>query len=72
MTISSAKRIFMSLLALSFPWIVLLIDDNPGGAFVALILQATVIGWIPASIWAWKIVHQAPKKKASTNNIENP
>lgn len=48
----------MSLLAIFFPWIVLLLYDNPGGALVALILQATGIGWIPASIWAWRVVHQ--------------
>lgn len=53
----------MSLLAISFPWVVLLLNDNPGGAIFALILQATAIGWIPASIWAWRVVH--PKQKAS-------
>ena len=51
------KRIFMAFLAIFFPWISLLIYDNPGGALVALVLQATVIGWIPASIWAWRTLH---------------
>ena len=54
------KRFFMSVLAVFFPWIVLMIYDNPGGALVALILQATVIGWIPASMWAWKTMHEVP------------
>ena len=55
---SLVKRIIMSFLAIFFPWIVLLIHDNPGGALVALILQATLIGWIPASMWAWKLTHK--------------
>ncbi len=50
------KRFVMSLLALFFPWVLFLIDDNPGAALVALIMQATVIGWPPASLWAWKTV----------------
>ena len=56
------KRTFLSLLAIFFPWIVLLIYDNPGGALVAIILQATIIGWLPASIWAWRLVHSPSKK----------
>ncbi len=55
------KRIFMSIMAVFFPWIVLLAYDNPGGAFVALILQATLIGWIPASIWAWRTIYGTTK-----------
>lgn len=57
------KRFLMSLLAIFFPWVILLIDDNPGGALIAIILQASVIGWIPASAWAWKIVHGTASKK---------
>jgi len=55
------KRFFLSLLAIFFPWVVLLLDDNPGGALVALVLQATLFGWIPASMWAWRIVHGTTK-----------
>ena len=29
-----------------------------GGAILALILQATLIGWIPASMWAWRVSHK--------------
>lgn len=52
-----AKHIGLSFLAIFLPWVVLLIKDNPGGAVLALILQATAVGWIPASIWAWNLVH---------------
>ena len=58
---SFIKRAFLSGMAIFFPWFILLLDDNPGGAIIALILQATMIGWIPASIWAWKIVHEEKK-----------
>lgn len=57
------KRIVMNVLAIFFPWIVMLIEDNPGGALLTLILQATLIGWIPASIWAWQVVHKAGKEQ---------
>ena len=64
------RRIFMSFLAIFFPWLVLLLHDNPGGAAVALVLQATFIGWIPASIWAWRVVHGTEKtKKAQENKV---
>ncbi len=61
----SLKKVLMSFLAIAFPWVVLLIDDNPGGALITLVLQATIIGWLPASAWAWKIVHGSKKKKPS-------
>lgn len=64
------KKIFKSMLALSFPWIILFMEDNPGGAFVALVLQATGIGWIPASIWAWQIVHK-PEAKINKKSTES-
>jgi hypothetical protein len=55
---------FKSLIALMFPWLVILMDDNPGGALVALIMQASIVGWPFAAVWAWRIVH--PEKQNST------
>ena len=59
------------MLVIGFPWVILLMDDNPLGAFFAIMLQATVIGWIPASMWAHRIAYQSPapktKKKSKTN-----
>jgi multisubunit Na+/H+ antiporter MnhB subunit len=57
------KRLLMGLLALTFPFLVLLIEDNPGGALVALIMQATVIGWLPATIWAFREMHTNRKAR---------
>lgn len=51
------KRTILSILAIFIPWLVLLIKDNPGGAVVALIMQATLIGWPFASVWAWRTVN---------------
>ncbi|MCP0914719.1 MULTISPECIES: YqaE/Pmp3 family membrane protein [Legionella] len=65
------KRLFMSLLAIFFPWVVLFLNDNPGGALIALILQATVVGWIPASMWAWRIVH-APNAATAPDSDAKP
>ena len=64
------KRTMMSIIAVIFPWLALLIYDNPGGAVVALIMQATAIGWIPAGIWAWRVVHAGEKK--TTNPQDEP
>ncbi|WP_165482692.1 hypothetical protein [Legionella gresilensis] len=52
------KRMFWAFLSFAFPWLVLLIYDNPGGAIVALFMQATLIGWPPATIWAMRTVKE--------------
>ncbi|CEK09386.1 hypothetical protein [Legionella hackeliae] len=52
------SRIFWTFLAVFFPWLVLLLDDNPGGAVVALVMQATIIGWIPAIFWAVRVLQE--------------
>lgn len=57
------KRILMSFLAIFFPWLVLLIKDDPAGALIAIVMQVTVIGWIPASMWAFRSIR--PKEKQS-------
>lgn len=58
------KRILLSIVAILLPWVVLLTHDNPSGAFIALIMQATIVGWPFASVWAWRIVHpvKAPSR----------
>ncbi len=68
------KLFFLSFLAIFFPWVILFLDDNPGGAMVALVMQATLLGWVPASMWAWRIVHgttkgNAHKRKTKETNI---
>lgn len=57
------KKIFFGFIAFAFPWVVLLAYDNPGGAVVALLMQASVIGWIPAVMWAWRTMYPEANKK---------
>jgi uncharacterized membrane protein YqaE (UPF0057 family) len=45
------------LLAILLPPLALLFCGKIFQAILALILQVTVIGWIPASIWALFVVH---------------
>ncbi len=54
-------RLFWFFLAIFFPWLILLLDDNPGGALLAFIMQGTVIGWLPASAWAWRTLKENEK-----------
>ena len=40
------------LIALILPWLVFFTIGRPLAGIVCLILQVTLIGWIPAAIWA--------------------
>lgn len=67
------KRILLSFLAIFFPWLVLLIEDDPAGALIALVMQVTLIGWIPASMWAFRSMRpdegKKAKKKSDKKNV---
>lgn len=40
------------LIAIFLPWLVFFTIKRPIAGVICLILQLTVIGWIPATIWA--------------------
>ena len=40
-------------IALFFPWISFFTMGKVGQGFLCLLLQLTIIGWIPATIWAF-------------------
>ena len=40
------------LVALLLPWLLFFTIGRPLAGIVCLILQITVIGWVPAAIWA--------------------
>lgn len=40
------------LLALLVPWLQFFTIGRPFAGFVCLVLQVTLIGWIPATIWS--------------------
>jgi len=50
--------------ALLLPSLAMLFCGKPFQAIICLILQVTVLGWIPATIWAWLVVssHLADKR----------
>ena len=52
------------LLAIVLPPLAILTCGKPFQALFALVLQITVLGWIPAAIWAVLVVHsyQADKR----------
>ena len=45
------------LLALFLPWLTFFTMGMVGSGIICLILQITVIGWLPASIWAFFAVN---------------
>lgn len=65
------KRTLMFILSLIVPWLVLLFNDDPVGALIALVMQATLIGWIPASMWAWKSVKKMEGNKKAKPTSES-
>jgi uncharacterized membrane protein YqaE (UPF0057 family) len=40
------------LIALILPWLTFFTISRPFAGLICLILQITVIGWLPAAIWA--------------------
>jgi len=52
----------MLFLAIMLPWVYFLIHGQFAQAACALVLQFSIIGWIPAAIWAAK----AHKKATAT------
>ena len=40
------------LIAFIFPWLTFFTIGSPIAGLICLILQITIIGWLPATIWA--------------------
>jgi len=40
------------LIAILLPWLAFFTISRPFSGFICLILQLTLIGWLPAAIWA--------------------
>lgn len=72
------KGFFNKFIAIFFPWLAFLMMDNLGAALVSLVMQATLIGWIPAAMWALKSLkqyndenpEQAPKPKQTKQDLD--
>ena len=63
------------LLAIFLPWVSFFAIGRPFAGFFCLTMQLTLIGWIPAALWAVHAVGQyktEQKIKKLARNIENP
>ena len=47
------------LIALLLPWLAFFTIGRPLSGIVCLVLQVTLIGWVPAAIWAAYAVSQS-------------
>ncbi len=50
-----------------FPWAILLVNDNPSGALIALLMQLSILGWLPAYKWACRVWFEGEKKEEKIN-----
>lgn len=55
-------------LAIFFPFAALFIKDKPGAGLMALALQASILGWPIAIIWALVVVFKKPEKEEGNEN----
>ncbi len=53
----------MIVVAVLMPWLALLLEGHIFQAAFCLGLQLTVVGWIPAAIWAVLVVNQARRER---------
>ncbi len=62
------------LLALFLPWVVFLTMGKIGQGILCLILQITIIGWLPATLWAFVAIagYHADKRTDRIVNAINP
>ncbi|GJD57065.1 YqaE/Pmp3 family membrane protein [Methylobacterium dankookense] len=47
----------MIFVAVFLPWLALILRGRPFQGILCLILQITLIGWLPAAIWAVLVVN---------------
>jgi uncharacterized membrane protein YqaE (UPF0057 family) len=53
----------MIAVAILLPWLAVLLGRHPFKAAVCLVLQLSVVGWIPAAIWAVTVVNEDRREK---------
>ena len=56
-------------LALFLPWLVFFTMGEVLSGFVCLILQLTVIGWLPATIWAFFAINNFYAERRNSSLI---
>jgi len=61
------------LLALLLPWLQFFTIGRPFAGLICLVLQLTIIGWVPAAIWSvyalsqYKTDQKSPQRSQSAN-----
>lgn len=61
----------MYFLAIFIPWLALFIINKPIQGLVCLLLWITLIGWLPAAIWAIMAVNNHNADKRNKELIRN-
>lgn len=61
----------MILIALLFPWLSFLLRGKIFAGLVCLVLQITLIGWLPATIWAIMSYNNARADKRNEQLIQS-
>ena len=59
------------ILAILLPWVVFFTIGRPFAAIVCLILQVTLVGWVPAAIWAVYALGQFKTDKKISKALKN-
>nr|WP_314835127.1 YqaE/Pmp3 family membrane protein [uncultured Flavobacterium sp.] len=57
-------------LAFFLPWLSLILQGKIGSGIICLILQITIIGWIPACIWAFTSLNRMYADRRTTKIIK--
>ena len=53
----------MNVVAVLLPWLALLLIGRVFQAILCLVLQVTVLGWIPAALWAVVVVQDDRRER---------
>ena len=59
------------LIAIVLPPLAILLCGKPFQALLALILQITILGWIPAAVWAVLVVNSYQQDKRTNRIIKS-
>lgn len=57
-------------LAFFLPWLSLILQGKIGSGIICLLLQLTIIGWIPAFIWAFTALNRMYADRRTTQIIK--
>ncbi len=60
----------MTIIAIIVPWLSFLLRGKILQGIICLILQTTLIGWIPAAIWAVVSLNNARAEKRTDRIVE--